>query len=181
MTWEVVVTVRGRSCSWCLCRDQLRTSWRVHWQVANRAGWVAGDVMLPVPVPAGDLRSAGGSNEGFDQHAVLLGGLGDVVLHPRPLSRRQTGGGTADWRNHPATDGTTGRADMIFAAAVQLEDRLMYGTRARQRREDVRVGLVSTASSTRVMWAWVAPSEPVRPRGAAVSRACSTAGSTRPQ
>jgi len=86
--------------------------------------------MLPVPVPAGDLRSAGGSNEGFDQHAVLLGGgLGDVVLHPRPLSRRQTGGGTADWRNHPATDGTTGRADIDLccgAAAVQLEDRLMY-------------------------------------------------------
>jgi hypothetical protein len=77
-----------------------------------------------------------------------------------------------------------------------------HGTRARQRGEDVRVGvrvelltdllgqgldslicatmLVSTASSARVMWAWVAPSEPVRPRGAAVSRACSTAGSTRP-
>src|SRR5450759_769920 len=81
--------------------------------------------MLPVPVPAGDLRSAGGSNEGFDQHAVLLGGLGDVVLHPRPLSRRQTGGGTADWRNHPATDGTTGRAAMTSAASGKLGDRLM--------------------------------------------------------
>ena len=49
------------------------TSWRVQRRVANRAGWVAGDVMLPVPVPAGDLRSAGDSNEGFNQHAVLLG------------------------------------------------------------------------------------------------------------
>src|SRR5664280_1020944 len=46
-------------------------------------------------------------------------------LHLRPLSRRQTGGGTADWRNHPATDGTTGRAAMTSAASGKLGDRLI--------------------------------------------------------
>src|SRR5450759_406782 len=46
-------------------------------------------------------------------------------LHLRPLSRRQTGGGTADWRNHPAADGTTGRAAMTSAASAKLEDRLI--------------------------------------------------------
>src|SRR5664280_376755 len=37
-------------------------------RVADRAGWMAGNVMLPVLVPAGDLRSADGSGERFDQH-----------------------------------------------------------------------------------------------------------------
>jgi hypothetical protein len=50
-----------------------RFSWRVQRRVANQAAW-AGDVMLAVPVPAGDMCSAGGSNEGFDQHAVRPGG-----------------------------------------------------------------------------------------------------------
>jgi hypothetical protein len=52
-----------------------RFSWRVQRRVANQAVWVAGDVMPAVPVPAGDMCSAGGSNEGFDQHAVRLGGM----------------------------------------------------------------------------------------------------------
>src|SRR5450756_2473273 len=40
-------------------------------RVADRAGWMAGNVMLPVLVPAGDLRSADGSGERFDQHWCL--------------------------------------------------------------------------------------------------------------
>src|SRR5664280_1462241 len=178
MTWEVVVTVTAAALVHGLCaRYQLACP-----AAGGKPGRLGGG-RCHAPRPGASRRPAqrGRLQRGVRSTCCAPGGLGDVVLHPRPLSRRQTGGGTADWRNHPATDGTTGRADMIFAAAVQLEDRLMYGTRARQRREDVRVGLVSTASSTRVMWAWVAPSEPARPRGAAVSRACSTAGSTRPQ
>jgi hypothetical protein len=40
--------------------------------------------------------------------------------------------------------------------------------------------VVSTASSARVMWAWVAPWSPVAPRGAASSREYSSAGWTPP-
>src|SRR5450756_887365 len=117
MTWEVVVTVTEAAFVHGLC-DRVPVGVSSGGWQTGQAGWRAMSCSPSRCQPA-TCAARAAPTRGSINMLCSLGGLGDVVLHPRPLSRRQTGGSTADWRNHPATDGTTGRADMISAAVLR--------------------------------------------------------------
>src|SRR5450759_2639510 len=92
MTWEVVVTVTEAALVHGLC-DRVPVGVSSGGWQTGQAGWRAMSCSPSRCQPA-TCAARAAPTRGSINMLCSWGGLGDVVLHPRPLSRRQTGGAT---------------------------------------------------------------------------------------